>query len=85
MGHRSSDSGDPDDQQRTGRRRVRRLVQQVHEGGNGQDRAAAAEGAERNPDQQPDRDGDQQHADRRSFQVKSRASSERLRRGVQLT
>jgi hypothetical protein len=42
---------------------------------NGQDRAAAAEGTERNPDQQPYPDGDQQHADRRSYHGRTRSIS----------
>ena len=55
--------GDPDDQQRCGGRGMRLLVQQVDQAGHGQDRAAAAQGAERQPDQQPGGDGDDcQHA-----------------------
>ena len=53
--------GHPDDDQRPGGRRAGVHPQQVHQRRDGQDRPAAAERTQAEPDQQSDRDRDDQH------------------------
>ena len=61
VGDHPGQRGDPDDDQRPGRRRDRALPQHVDQGRHGQDRAAATERAEAQPDQQPEGKGKGKH------------------------
>jgi hypothetical protein len=58
----ADECGRPDDQQRPRGRGVRRLVEQVDQRRDGEDRPAAAQCAQGQADEQPGRDRDGQHA-----------------------
>jgi len=75
VGGHAHERGDADDDERGGRRAMRAHAEQVDQRGHGQDRPAAAEGAEAESDQDPDRQGEQHDSPQARYAPGLRISS----------